>query len=85
MSYVTQLCNQRLAAYCEHRGLSSVHFERTVLEHALRHISLRRVAGRASPPLRTRVLGLVSERARAEVVLWWRLRDYLTWSVTQTL
>lgn len=81
----TVVSDHRVAAYCRARELSSVNFERVVLEHALRCIGLRAVAGRATPPLSLRLRALVSERARAEVVLWRRLRDYVTWSVASNL
>ena len=79
------LSPRRVAAYCADRGLSSPHFERTVLEHALRTVDLRGVAGRSKPPLELRLRSLVSERARAELVYWHRLRDYVTWRVASRL
>ncbi len=85
MRFANQLSDERVAAYCAARDLPSVNFERTVLQHALRCIGIDAVAGRALPPLRLRLLGVVSERARAEAVLWQRLRDYVTWSVASEL
>jgi len=85
MEIAPPLSDERVAAYCAARDLSSVNFERTVLQHALRSIGVQAVAGRALPPLRMRLMGVVSERARAQAVLWQRLRDYVTWSVASEL
>ncbi len=85
MKPTPRLLDRHLADYCAQRGRSSIAFERAVLERAFATHDAHRVLGRSTPPLRMRVLGLVSERARADLVYWHRLRDYVSWRVWSQL
>lgn len=75
----------RIAAYCAGRGRTSIPFERAVLRQAEAAVgvdALLRDLAAAAPPLRLRLAGLVSRRARAELIYWQRLRDYVVWSAS---